>query len=107
MALHMPILALLAAACLCGAPAAEAQQRQRCDAGTTVRFGEDAEAVAQRCGVNVEALKSHNPGMIDLNRPAMTGVIVVPPRPALPTPVPRPRGNPAFAPVIIDVPGMR
>jgi len=106
-----PFLLLLsglavAGACLNAVPA-EAQQRQRCDNGTTVRFGEDAKAVARRCGVNVEALKLHNPGMLELNRPAMTGTIVVPPRPALPTPTPRHRSNPAFAPVIIEVPGMR
>ena len=105
----LPLLSALAvaAACLSATPAAEAQSRQRCDNGTTVRFGEDAKAVARRCGVNVEALKLHNPGLRDLNRPAMTGTIVVPPRPALPTPTPRQRGNPAFAPVIIEVPGMR
>jgi len=102
----IPALAI-AAACFSAVPAAEAQQRQRCSGGTTMRFGETAEAVARRCGVNVEALRSHNPGMIELNRPSMTGTIVVPPRPALPTPTPGRRTNPAFAPVIIEVPGMR
>src|SRR5690606_12208122 len=97
--LSMLVLAAAPAAALVTMPAAA--QAGRCEPRTVVRFGEDASALAHRCGINVERLKAVNPGMPDLNRP-FSGTIVNVPPPALPTVRMRSGGNPALAPIIRD-----
>lgn len=73
---------LLAFAGLFGsAPASAAGS---CGARISPSFGDTVETVAARCGVNVEALKSRNPGMSDDKLDV--GVSINVPRPALPSP---------------------
>lgn len=56
-----------------------------CSGRTTVRFGETVSSLAQRCGVNVQALRQANPGLVGANG-LQRGTFVTVPRPALPTP---------------------
>jgi hypothetical protein len=75
------LLATAAAlACWLATPAAAGSCPQR----ISPSFGESVETVAARCGVNVEALKSRNPGMSDGRLDV--GVSIEVPRPPLPSP---------------------
>lgn len=62
-----------------------------CTGGTSVRFGDTVERIAQRCGVNVETLKQSNPGIGQ--RDLANGGFVAVPAPALPSPQIPLRGN--------------
>ena len=94
--MHRATLCLVAGA-LSVFAAGSADAQSRSCGRTSVRHGETAEAVARRCGVNVEALKALNPGL-NGDRPP-TGTFVIVPEPALPTTTPRIGGNSALKPV--------
>ncbi len=74
---------LAAAAVLLAASALPALAAD-CAPSTSVRYGETAEQIAQRCGINVEKLKAANPGMIDGT--TKNGTFIQVPRPDLPSP---------------------
>ena len=55
-----------------------------CPARVTAGAGDSLQAIARACGVNIEALKAANPGLISNSMQAGTTIIV--PRQALPSP---------------------
>lgn len=77
-------LVLIAAAILPAALPVGALAAGSCGQRVSPSFGDTVETVAARCGVNVEALKSRNPGMSDDKLDV--GVSINVPRPALPSP---------------------
>jgi len=68
-----------------------------CRGGTGIRYGETLEGIAQRCGVNVEALKQANPG-IQIG-PLQNGTTVQVPSPPLPSPMATGSGKGIIGPV--------
>ena len=83
-----PVTALMAAAVALVAGQAGASD---CAPRTGVGYGETAQSIAQRCGINVERLQAANPGMISTE--PQVGTFVQAPHPAIPTPVPTFGGN--------------
>ena len=91
MRIFVPLLVLL---CWLAAPTAG---WANCRNGTTIRYGETLEGIAQRCGVNIEALKQANPG-IQIG-PPQNGIAVQVPSPPLPSPMARGSGKGIIGPV--------
>lgn len=88
----IPLLAVLGSFAL---STALAGAETSCPATIGVGQGETLESLAQRCGVNAEALKQANPGS-HIGRPRAGTFVEVPARP-LPSPTVSNSGNPAIS----------